>query len=291
MVLKAGRPTSRTARRASPTPPPPCSPRAPPPARRSRSPRPSTSWAATSAPTPGLESGYATAAVTSDQLDLGFDLLSDVVLHPSFPQEEIERWRRPGPERPPDPAAERRLSRRARRRSASSSATTPTAGRPRAPRSRSRSLTRDDLVAFHKRHFIPNEAILAVVGDVKPADAFARAERAFGGWAKGEPPASSRRSAVPRLRTPQIVVIDKPDAVQTEIRLGQVGVAYRDPDLFTAEVYNSVAGRQPQRPPLQGDPPEAGPLLRRQQRLRRGQPAGLVPGLRPSPRRRPRPTP
>jgi len=42
----------------------------------------------------GLESGYATAGVTSDQLDLGFDLLSDVVLHPTFPQDEVERWRR-----------------------------------------------------------------------------------------------------------------------------------------------------------------------------------------------------
>ena len=40
----------------------------------------------------------------------------------------------------------------------------------------------------------------------------------------------------------RIVVIDKPDAVQTEIRLGQVGIAYRDPSLFSAEVYNSVLG-------------------------------------------------
>src|SRR5688572_3229740 len=42
----------------------------------------------------GVESGFANAAVTADQLDLGFELLSDVVLHPTFPQEEIERWRR-----------------------------------------------------------------------------------------------------------------------------------------------------------------------------------------------------
>ena len=42
----------------------------------------------------GIESGFANAAVTSDQLDLGFELLSDIVLHPTFPDEEIERWRR-----------------------------------------------------------------------------------------------------------------------------------------------------------------------------------------------------
>jgi zinc protease len=39
------------------------------------------------------DSAYATVQLTSDQLDLGLDLLTDVILHPSFPAEEIERWR------------------------------------------------------------------------------------------------------------------------------------------------------------------------------------------------------
>jgi len=49
----------------------------------------------------------------------------------------------------------------------------------------------------------------------------------------------------PRYEHNRIVVVDKPDAVQTEIRLAQVAIPYRDPDLFTAEVYSSVTGGSP----------------------------------------------
>ena len=188
----------------------------------------------------GTEAAYANASVTVDQVDLGFDLLADVVLHPAFPQDELERWRRQALSNQQielndadylADAALRRLI----------FGDYPygrlTEGTPESIAA----LTRDDLVAFHQQRWIPNGTILAVVGDVQPADAFARAERAFGGWAKGTaaqlPPFN-----VPRLDKPRIVVIDKPDAVQTEIRLGHVGIAYRDPELYAAEIYNSVLG-------------------------------------------------
>src|SRR4029079_4059868 len=45
-------------------------------------------------------------------------------------------------------------------------------------------LTRGVCRAFHRKWFGPNNAILAIVGDVTPEEAFAGAERAFGGWAK-----------------------------------------------------------------------------------------------------------
>ncbi|HEY3567714.1 MAG TPA: pitrilysin family protein [Thermoanaerobaculia bacterium] len=188
----------------------------------------------------GTEAGYVDLSVTSDQLDLGFGLLSDVVLHPAFPQEELERWRR---------QAVNGLQ--IDQQDASYVATTAVTrlifgdypyGRPGSGTPGSLAgLTRDDLVAFHKQHFIPNQTILAVVGDVKPADAFARAERAFGSWPKGTPSELPRFDVKAPAKT-RIVVIDKPDAVQTEIRLGQVGIAYRDPSLFAAEVYNSILG-------------------------------------------------
>ncbi|MEA2603358.1 MAG: zinc protease [Acidobacteriota bacterium] len=191
----------------------------------------------------GIEAGYVTAGVTADQLDLGFDLLADVLLHPTFPQDEVERWRRQA------------LSGiQIQEQSASYLATQAVQrlvfgahpfGSPASGTSESlRGLTRDDLAAFHKRQFVPNGALLAVVGDVKPADAFARAERALGGWAKGGD-LPFPQVPLPRYERPRIVVIDKPDAVQTEIRLAQQGISHRDPDLFAAEVYNSVTGASP----------------------------------------------
>lgn len=188
----------------------------------------------------GIESGFANATVTSDQIDLGFDLLSDIVLHPTFPQEELERWRR---------QALSQLQIRMQNAGYLADAALTRAlfgdhpyGRPSdgVPESL-KSLTRDDLVAFHQHRYVPNDAFLAVVGDIKPADAFARTERAFGAWQKGDsvdvPAVEAARPAAHR-----IIVVDKPDAVQTEIRLGQVGLAFRDPDLYAAEVYNSVVG-------------------------------------------------
>jgi zinc protease len=188
----------------------------------------------------GTEAGYASAAVTSDQLDLGFDLLSDVVLHPSFPQEELERWRK-----------QALSGLQINQQDASYLATTAITrlifggypyGRPSSGTPESLAgLTRDDLAAFHQAHYIPNQTLFAVVGDVQPADAFARAERAFGGWKQGTASSLPPQEAQATAKT-RVVVIDKPDAVQTEIRLGQLGIAYGDPSLFAAEVYNSVLG-------------------------------------------------
>jgi zinc protease len=187
-----------------------------------------------------IESGFANALVTSDQLDLGLDLLSDIVLRPSFPEDEVERWRRQtlsglqvslqDPSYLADTALVRAIF-------GDHPSGRPADGTPESVQG----LTRDDMVAFHKRQYIPNNAILAVVGDVKPAEAFAQVEKYFGSWAKGQevtlPPPPK-----PTAGKNRIIVIDKPDAVQTEIRVGQVGLAYRDPDHFAAEVYNSVLG-------------------------------------------------
>lgn len=189
-----------------------------------------------------LESGFATVRATSDQLDLGLDLLSDVVLRPSFPAEELERWRsqtlsglqiqQADPNYIADAAFERLVT-------AGHPYGLPAAGTPESVQA----LTRDDLVAFHKRQYVPNDAILAVVGDVQTADAFTKAERSFGGWPRGEAPRIPPMPAIPPAEGKrQIVIVDKPDAVQTQIRVGQIGIAYRDPDHFTAEVYDAVVG-------------------------------------------------
>jgi zinc protease len=51
------------------------------------------------------------------------------------------------------------------------------------------SIVREDLVGFHQRHFHPNNATLAIVGDVAQADVMALVEKAFGSWEKAEVPA------------------------------------------------------------------------------------------------------
>jgi zinc protease len=187
-----------------------------------------------------MDSAGASLQVTSDQLDLGLDLLSDVVLHPIFPAEEVERWRRQtlnGLQVQQEDAGY--LADAAFDRAVYNGHPygLPEGGTPESIPA----ITREDLVAFHREYYVPNQAILAVVGDVKAADAFARVERAFGAWPRG------KEHEIPKVEASQggkrrIVVIDRPDAVQSEIRLGQIGVAFTDPDAFAADVYNSVVG-------------------------------------------------
>jgi zinc protease len=183
---------------------------------------------------------YASASVTSDQLDLALELLADVVLHPSFPAEELERWRRKslsGLELQRANAAY--LADVAFLRAVYG--TYPYAYPMRGTPESLRSLTRDDLAAFHHAHYRPNGAILALVGDFQPEKALAAVERAFGGWAKGEAPKPAVL-ALPRYQRHRVLVVDKPDAVQTQIRVGQAALAYADPEFFTAEVYGTVLG-------------------------------------------------
>ena len=186
-----------------------------------------------------LESAYVTANVTSDQVDLALDLLSDVVLHPSFPADELERWRN-------QTLSELQIQLTnpgyvayvafIRAVHGDHPYGNPISGTPESVQA----LTRDDLAAFHQRRYLPNQSILAIVGDVRAPDAFAKAERAFGGWKKGEE--ASIPAVKPAEAQRRIVVIDKPDAVQTQIQAGQIALAYRDPDHFTAEVYDAIVG-------------------------------------------------
>jgi zinc protease len=188
----------------------------------------------------GSDFGYANIQVTSDQLDLGLDLLADVVLRPSFPDEELERWRRQtlnGLQVQQKDAGYLADSAFQRAVFGKHPYGLPAEGTPESLQS----LTRDDLAAFHREFYVPNETIVAVVGDVRPADAFARIERAFGAWKKGNSHEVPKVEAA-RQDKHRIVIVDVPDAVQTEIRVGQIGLAFRDSDAFVADVYNSVLG-------------------------------------------------
>jgi zinc protease len=189
----------------------------------------------------GTDFAYVSASVTSDQLDLALELLTDVVLHPGFPAAELERWRRQSlsslelqranPGYLANVAFQRLVY-------GMHPYGAPAGGTPESVRG----LTRDDLVAFHREHFRPDGAILAVVGDFRPAPALAAVERAFGGWAKGGAAPRPPALELPAHQGRRVVVIDKPDAVQTQIRVGQAALAYADPDFFTAEVYGTVLG-------------------------------------------------
>jgi len=105
------------------------------------------------------------------------------------------------------------------------------------------SLTVDDLKAFYRAHFRPDNATLLVVGDLTPASALPMLEKAFGGWkAEGLPALVAEVPNAPQLGQRQVYLVDKPEAAQSQIRIGWVGVPRSTPDYAVLEVLNTVLG-------------------------------------------------
>ena len=101
-------------------------------------------------------------------------------------------------------------------------------------------ITRDDLVAFHKKFFAPNNAILAIVGDVTADGAFDLARKVFSDWQRREIPVEKFIDPPAPMR--RLVVVDKPDAVQTEVRVGHIGIPRKFPDYMAVNLAIRILG-------------------------------------------------
>jgi zinc protease len=104
-----------------------------------------------------------------------------------------------------------------------------------------RALGRDDLLAWHKAWYAPNNALLAVAGDVDAKKLKADLERAFAGWKQTAvsptPTYKERPLAGSRIR-----LVDKPGQTQTHIRIAQYGIRHDDPRFFDSLVWNYALG-------------------------------------------------
>src|SRR5262249_16978346 len=102
-------------------------------------------------------------------------------------------------------------------------------------------LRRDDLVAWQKAWYAPNNSLLVVAGDIDPKKLKGSLEKAFSGWKQ------SQVSPVPTFKEPglsgsRIGLVDKPGKPQTHIRIAQFGIRHDDPRFFETLVWNYVLG-------------------------------------------------
>ncbi len=104
-----------------------------------------------------------------------------------------------------------------------------------------KAVTRDDLVAWHKKYYQPNSILLGVSGDFSAAEMRQKIEEVFGDWPKGlefsAPPVAYQKETVPGY-----YFIEKPDVNQANIVFGHLGIETRNPDYFAAQVMNEVLG-------------------------------------------------
>jgi zinc protease len=187
----------------------------------------------------GTDLSYANVLVMKDSLALGLALLNDVVRHPAFKAEEVARQRQQAISglkvsyEDPDYVAGLVFDRLVY---GFHPYGMPNNGTPESIQT----ITAEDLRAFHDSYYAPNNAILAVVGDVVPEEAFASAGHVFGDWVRRDVPAvvPGRPPDPPR----RVIVVDKPDAVQTELRVGELALPRKHPDYLAFDLTMKILG-------------------------------------------------
>jgi predicted Zn-dependent peptidase len=193
----------------------------------------------------GLSSMTSTVSVAGlvENLDQSLELFADVVRNPSFPQAEIDKYKT------------RTLAQLQNQRSfpqflaaeqfqRAIYGTSHPASLIATPAESIQKLTSKDLADFHSTYYRPNNAILAIVGDVTLKEVMPKIEKAFGDWQKADVPVATIPPA-PAQSASRIVLIDRPGSVQTVLQLGTLGIERTSPDYFAVLMADRVLGGGP----------------------------------------------
>jgi zinc protease len=189
------------------------------------------------------DASYVTVGVPVARIEPALGLLADVAVRPTFPAADLERVRtelltsmlqtRDNPAAIASLAFPRLLYGTGHRFGTAENGTPDSV----------KALGADDLRAFHQAQYRPDVAQLIVVGDVTLNDVLPLLERTFSGWtASGAPPPPQAVAEARQLAARRVVLVDKPGAAQSQIRIGWVGVPRTTPDFFPLTVANTVLG-------------------------------------------------
>jgi len=187
----------------------------------------------------GLNSGAASMSVLKRDLDKGLSILADVLINPAFREDKIQ-------------LAKMQASSAIARRNDQVGAV---AGRefdkliygPESVYARHEeyatigSISREDLVNFHRKYFGPNNAMLAVWGDFDTKQMIKKIEQAFEKWEKVD----LDLPKVPEVKyefRKTVNVVRKDDVNQSNVYLGHIGGLRSDPDYFALIVMNRILG-------------------------------------------------
>jgi zinc protease len=176
--------------------------------------------------------------VLTPNAPLAFELMSDVVMRPTFPESEVELLRTQTLS-----ALQLEMSQPGALASRFFSKTlygTHPYGRSQTTES-VRAIRRADLLAFHRARIRPSGTLLVVAGDINLADARRLAAQAFRSWT-GVPVAAVTRGVVPTRARTEILLVHRPGSVQSNILVGNTTFAPADPRYYSAVVANRVLG-------------------------------------------------
>jgi zinc protease len=103
-------------------------------------------------------------------------------------------------------------------------------------------ITREDLVAFHRRTIHPNGIILGVTGDFKKGEMLAALREVFGDWRRGAVPELAIRDVPEQEASKPAVRFINKETSQTHLRLGHLSIKETDPDYVALAIANDILG-------------------------------------------------
>ena len=188
----------------------------------------------------GPDSSQVVLSGLTDTLPQSLAVLADVVRHPAFAQDELDRLKAQKQDQlTVDLQEPGTLARIAMARAVFGDGPYghPASGTPVSLEK----ITRDAVTQQYKRLYRPDNAVLVLSGGLSPEAGFALAEQAFGDWARpeGAPPVLEPGKPLPGGR---VIVVDLPGTGQTAITVGAATIGRRDPAYYSATVANAVLG-------------------------------------------------
>lgn len=187
------------------------------------------------------DAAVVTMTALSENLPPAFELLGQVVRRPAFRAREVQRLK-----------AERLaelLQLRAEPRGLADELFARFLYKPKSRYARAEggddqsvdAIEREHIATFYDARYQPGAVTIIVAGDLTVAAAEALTRKAFGDW-QGPTPERVVADDVPAPRERAVHIITKPDAPQSELRIGHVGIPRNHPDFFPANVMNAVLG-------------------------------------------------
>jgi zinc protease len=178
-------------------------------------------------------------SVLKKDLNLGFELLADIILNPLFTENELNKKRErikgslKAREENPDFVASREFNKAVFGPHPYGRLTQGTAETLDV-------ISRDDIADFHSAFYVPNNAIMSVVGDITPEEVKGLLKIYFSGWRTKainiSPPYVSAKT-----KEKKIITVNK-DITQANIILGHMGVSRDNPDYYSISVMNYILG-------------------------------------------------
>ena len=186
-----------------------------------------------------LQATSMTGSSLTEHLEQTMALAADVLLRPSFPEEELALFK--DRERAGLMQQRTRPGFLAVERLAGAIYGNHPAGRTSPTPETLDKTTRDDLLTFHQTHYIPDHAVFAMAGDISMVDARTLVEKHLGAWARTETPRPTVQDPEP-IGPSKVYLINRAASVQTNLLVGTQAVKRTSQDYDILTVMNQILG-------------------------------------------------